>query len=162
MFCLILAGADALRVYWPVQVRAAKLTDMPCTSMAVLAATAGNTSNHPTILCGSYDNKVLNLLIFFNLTLKLQQLLCMLPACRSFLCNGSEPYAFPRWSASRGIWSAVRRRAFFGEAMLFASRCMPCSMGGPLAPLKRMMMLCPAWRHVMRRNRSSVHPGTAQ
>lgn len=48
------SGGNAL-----VQVRAAKLTDMPCTSMAVLPGPTGSTSLHPTVLCGSYDNKVL-------------------------------------------------------------------------------------------------------
>ena len=41
-----------------VQVRAAKLTDMPCTSIAVLPVTARTAAAHPTVLCGSYDNKV--------------------------------------------------------------------------------------------------------
>ena len=47
-----------------VQVRAAKLTDMPCTSMTMLQAAACSTATHPTVLCGSYDNKVCLLLAF--------------------------------------------------------------------------------------------------
>ena len=40
------------------QVRAAKLTDMPCTAMALLSNAAGGSSGQPIVLCGSYDNKV--------------------------------------------------------------------------------------------------------
>ena len=43
------------------QVRAAKLTDMPCTAMALLPHAAGGSSGQPIVLCGSYDNKVVPL-----------------------------------------------------------------------------------------------------
>lgn len=44
------------------QVRAAKLTDMPCATMAILPAPGDSISAHPIVLCGSYDNKVLPLM----------------------------------------------------------------------------------------------------
>ncbi len=64
------------------QVRAAKLTDMPCTSMAVLQVSARTAAAHPTILCGSYDNKVRLLL-----SLRVMQFHCCVNALAKMLVS---------------------------------------------------------------------------
>ncbi len=86
--------------------------------MAVLAATAGGTLNHPTILCGSYDNKVLHLLFSSNLTLELEQLLCVSPACRSSYQMGGSPMHFHR-GLHRGVYGLLQ----VAEPTLTRLRC---------------------------------------
>lgn len=73
------------------QVRAAKLTDMPCTAMALLSNAAGGSSGQPIVLCGSYDNKVLPLAHSGTLHLVVSQLegyklLYFLPFCAAQAC----------------------------------------------------------------------------
>lgn len=49
-----------VRVTWScaVQVRSAKLADVPCTCLALLDPQGDNLSSHPFALAGCYNNKV--------------------------------------------------------------------------------------------------------